>query len=447
MTPRLHPEDFEKRTRHGVGADWPIDYDDLEPYYLAAEQEMGVSGAPNRFGGPRSAPFPLPAFPPSYSDSIVAPAFDELGIELHPIPRAMNSEPYDGRSQCLGYGTCSPVCPSGAKYDASIHVEAAEAEGTRVIDRVPVRRLEHDEGGQRVTAVRYTTPDGTTHRQRADCFVLAAGAVESIRLLLLSASDRYPDGLANSSGLVGQGFMEHPVVTVSGCLNQPTRQHRIGFHTSMSEQYYSYDRGPEGTMILQPSNTAGPTPTEVGIEANSTVGEMITGNLDAPLEADEWGDRLFERVTERWSDRRIALHAWVEQFPNQANRVTLDRSKMDEHGDPVPEVSLTFGDRTRRTLERAESVLRSILAELDASDVRAVSSPDSPGVAAHHIGGLRMGTSPEESVVRPTLRTHDLSNLYISSSGVFVTAGAANPTLTIAALTLRLADRLDACFA
>ena len=443
MTPRLHPEDFEKRTRYGVGADWPIDYDGLEPYYVAAEREMGVSGALSPFGGPRSAPYPLPAFPPSYSDSLVAPAFDELGIELHPIPRATNSEPYDGRSQCVGYGTCAPVCPSGAKYDASIHVEKAEAAGARVIDRVPVRRLEHDDAGQRITAVRYTTPDGTTHRQRADHFVLAAGAVESIRLLLLSASDRYPDGLANSSGLLGRGLMEHPVVTVSGRLDEPTRQHNIGFHTSMSEQYYPYDRGPEGTIILQPSNTAGPTPTEAGMAANSTIGEMISGNLDAPLEGTDWGDQLFERVAERWSDRHLALHAWVEQFPDPANRVNLDRSKTDDHGDPVPDVSLAFDDRTRQTLERAEAVLREILAELDASDVRAISTPDAPGTAAHHIGGLRMGTSPEQSVVGPTLQTHDLSNLYVSSSGVFVTGGAANPTLTIAALTLRLADHLD----
>ena len=448
MTPRLHPEDFEMHSRYSLASDWPLDYADLESYYVAAERAMGVSGAPNRFGGPRSAPFPNPAFPPSYSDGLFAKACEQLGIDLHPIPRATNSEPYDGRSQCVGFGTCNPVCPSGAKYDAAVHVRKAEAAGAKVVDRAPVRRLEHADGGERIVAARYTTPDGTSHRQRADQFVLAAGGVESVRLLLLSASDRYPDGLANSSGRVGRGFMEHPVVSVSGRLGEPTRQHRIGFHTSMSEQYYAHDSdehdsGPEGTMILQPSNTAGPTPTGVGIEAGSTLGEIVSGNLAAPLERDALGDRLFEQVSEQWADDHVKMHAWVEQFPHPDNRVTLDRSQTDDHGDPVPDVSLSVRDRTRRKLERAESVLHDVLEALGASEIRTHLPPDAPGTAAHHMGGLRMGTAPTESVVDPNLRTHDHPNLCVSSSATFVTAGAANPTLTIAALTLRLADHLD----
>ncbi|MFB6151633.1 MAG: GMC family oxidoreductase [Haloarculaceae archaeon] len=443
LTPRLHPEDFEKRTRQGVGVDWPIDYADLEPYYLAAEREMGVAGTPSQFGGSRSGPYPLPAFPPSYSDSLFAPACAELGIELHPAPRATNSEPYDGRSECLGYGTCEPVCPSGAKYDASVHVRAAEAAGARVLDRCPVRRLEHDESGERVLAARYTAPDGRTHRQRADQFVLAAGAVESIRLLLLSASDAHPDGLANSSGLVGEGFMEHFGITLTGRLDQPTRQHRIGFNTSYSLQYYPYDRGPEGTIILQPINNAGPTPAELAMREEPTTPAALDGDLDAPFDGDEWGDVLFERASEEWTNRRVGFNAWVEQFPLATNRVTLDRSKRDDHGDPVPDVSLAVDDRTERALERAEAVIRDVFAELGASDVRANSSPDDPWTANHHLGGLRMGRSPGESVVDPDLRAHDLSNLYANSGAVFPTGGGANPTLTIAALSLRLADHLD----
>lgn len=441
MTPRLHPEDFEMESRYGVGTDWPISYEDLEPYYLAAERAMGVAGEPSHFGGERSGPFPLPAHPFSYSDRLLEPGFADCGIELHACPRAINSRPNDGRSSCVGFGTCTPVCPSGAKYSADHDVRKAEAEGATVVDRASVRRLEHDEAGETVTDAVYVH-DGAERRLFADAFVVAAGGVETPRLLLLSASPTYPDGLANSSGAVGRHFMEHPGVKVTGTLDQPTRQHLVGYETAISEQYYAHDAGPEGSMILQPYNEAGTSPLDAALEQTPRSGQLARGDPSVLFEGDEWGDALLAEVREEMG-HDVTLKAWVEQFPRPDNRVRLDESTVDDHGDPVPDVSLTIDDRTLATLERAESVLHDVLEAAGAADVHTITPPEDPFFAFHHLGTTRMGTDPAESVVGPDLRAHDLSNLYVSSSSVFPTGGAANPTLTIAALTLRLAAELD----
>ena len=440
MTPRLHPEDFEMRSRYGVGTDWPISYDDLEPYYLAAEQAMGVAGQPSRFGGERSGPYPLPAHPFSYSDRLLEPGFSDRGIELHSCPRAINSRPNDGRSSCIGFGTCTPVCPSGAKYSADHDVRKAESEGATVVSRATVRWLEHDDDGERITDAVYVR-DGAERRLTADVFVIAAGGVETPRLLLKSATSTYPDGLANTSGGVGRHFMEHPGVKVTGTLDEPTRQHLIGYETAISEQFYAHDEGPEGSMILQPYNEAGSSPLDAALAQSPLAGDLAGGDPSVLFDGDEWGDDLLEEVRAEMG-HDVTLKAWVEQFPHPDNRIGVDKSTLDDYGDPVPDVSLSVDDRTLATLERAEAVLHEVLEAAGATNVHTITPPEDPFFAFHHMGTTRMGTDPERSVVGPDCRTHDISNLYVSSSSVFPTGGAANPTLTIAALSLRLADEL-----
>jgi len=277
MVMRLHEDDFASGTERGVGPDWPIDYADLRPYYAAAERELGVAGASdNPYAPPREEPHPMPAFEPSYSDSLFAEACEELEIDMHSVPNARNSEAYDGRSACVGYGTCQPVCPAGAKYDATVHIERAEEKGATVIDRAPVQRLEHD--ADRITAAVYATPDGEEYRQEADAFVVACGGVETPRLLLLSESDAYPDGLANSSGAVGKFFMDHLFAGVGGTLDEPTRQNHVGFYTSACDQFYDEADEEVGPFKLEFLNYAGPSPVE----------EALTG--------DDWGDTLVERL-------------------------------------------------------------------------------------------------------------------------------------------------------
>ncbi|QLG49117.1 GMC family oxidoreductase [Natrinema halophilum] len=421
MVMRLHEADFNSRSVRTVGTDWPIDYDELRPYYAAAERELGVAGADdNPFAAPRENPHPMPAFPPSYSDGLFAEACDELEIAMHSVPNARNSESYDGRGACAGYGTCRPVCPSGAKYDATVHVERAEGAGATVIDRAPVQRLEHD--ADSITAAVYATPDDERHRQEADAFVIACGGVETPRLLLLSESSHYPDGLANSSGRVGKYFMDHLFAGVNGVLDEPTRQNHVGFLTSESHQFYDDADDEYAPFKLEFFNFAGPSPVRMA------------------LSGDDWGDELLERLRRDYGNH-IGVGALVEQLPREDSYVGLDPDRTDGRGNPVPDIHWTVGDRALRTIERANEIQREILAELGA-EITGQIGPENTFPTFHHMGTTRMGTDPTESVVDPTLRTHDLENCWIASSSVFPTGGAMNPTLTIAALALKAADHI-----
>ncbi|WP_251342649.1 GMC family oxidoreductase [Haloplanus halophilus] len=438
MVMRLHEGDFETRSRYGVASDWPIDYEDLRPYYARAEEALGVAGASdNPFAPPRERPHPMPAFPPSYSDSIFADACERLGVAMHSVPNARNSEPYDGESQCVGYGTCKPVCPSGAKYDATRTVDDAREAGARILDRVPVQRLEHDRAGETVEAAVYATPDGETHRQTARQFVVACGGVETPRLLLLSTSDAYPDGLANSSGLVGKYLMDHLFAGTGGVVDERTRQNHVGFLTSETHQFY--DDPTEGTeegipraegdraaftpLKLEFFNYAGPSPVEMA------------------LGSEEFGDDLLASLRDGYGNS-IAMGGLVGQRPRKGNYVGLDPSTTDDHGNPVPEINWGIDEATERSLRRANEIQEAILSELGVEITWQV-GPEATGPAFHHMGTTRMGTDPDESVVSPRMRTHDLDNLWIAGSSVFVTGGAMNPTLTIAALALKVADHVD----
>jgi len=340
---------------------------------------------------------------------------------MHSVPNARNSERYDGRGECVGYGTCQPVCPSGAKYDATVHIERAEQQGATVIDRAQVGHLAH--GPDRVEAAVYATPDGR-YRQPADAFVLACGGVETPRLLLLSASEQYPDGLANTSGRVGSYFFDHLFAGVGGVLDEPTRQNHVGFLTSESHQFYDEADANIGPFKLEFFNYAGPSPVEMA------------------LSGEEWGNDLLDSLRSAYGNQ-VAVGALVEQLPRADSYVGLDHDRTDSHGNPVPDVHWTVGDRALATIERANEIQREILETLGA-EITWTAGPDSTGPAYHHMGTTRMGTDPDRSVVGPTCRTHDLANCWVAGSSVFPTGGATNPTLTIAALALRTADALDA---
>src|SRR5437899_10756800 len=262
---RLHADDFRLRSRHGIADDWPITYHDLEPYYGRAERALGVAGAADDpWASPRSTPFPLPAFPFSYSDGLFAQACRSGGIAFHSLPQARNSVAYGGRSQCRACATCQ-VCPTGAKASTDLtHVPAAEATGrARVLTEATVLRLEVGSSGQ-VNAAIYAGPDKVERRATARVFIVAAGAVETARPLLLSASREFPDGLANRSGLVGRLFMSHPSVDVTGRAREKVYPYRIGFSTAMSRQFAAEGNpAARGAFFLQFLNSAGPTPDRI----------------------------------------------------------------------------------------------------------------------------------------------------------------------------------------
>jgi choline dehydrogenase-like flavoprotein len=437
FTPRYHEKDFEMRSRYGLAEDWPIDYADLEPYYALAERELGVAGAEdNPFSPPRSTDFPLPAFPGTPIDERLEAAAESVGVTLHSAPQARNSEPYDGRSQCLGFGTCEPVCPSRAKYSGDVHVGKAEAGGVRVIDRAPVRRLEHDADGRIVAAV-YDTPDGEGYRQAADRFVLACGGVEIPRLLLLSASPAYPDGLANTSGLVGRYFMEHYAASATGVVDRPPGQEPMWWWSKESHQFYDHDPGDPGSVKIEfnhrPLN--GPLSTVTGTSD-------LVGRLADQLTGRGWDPSAAEAAARETRDEwRVTVTGLGEMLPHRENRVTLDPERTDDRGVPVPRLRIEPDDHVREALANLQSVGREVLEAMGAREV-STSGLSNPAYGYHHMGTTRMGTDPATSVVDADCRTHDHENLYVASSSVFTTGGAMNPTLTIAALALRLADHL-----
>ncbi len=420
---RLHADDFHLRSLHGIADDWPISYQDLEPYYGAAEKALGVAGATDDpWGSVRSTPFPLPPFPLSHSDGVFATACRSLGIALHHLPQARNSVAYGGRPRCQACSTCA-VCPTGAKASVDL-TQFPEAEATgkvRVVTEATVLRLEVNGSGE-VSAAVYARPDKVERRLTARVFVVSAGAVETARLLLLSTSRHFSSGLANRSGLVGKFFMSHPSLDVTGRVRDSVYPYRIGFSTAMSRQFtVQRPRGTRGAFLLEFLNSVGPTPDQLASASGL------------------WGDALRTHVRQEFG-RRLGIRIYCEQLPQRTNAVTLSTRVRDYFGSPGPHLQYGISRYEREALDDAKAVTEKILAAIPATDIQ-VSGLQS---AAHEIGTHRMGSDPATSVVDADLRAHDVPNLYLVGSGCFVTASASPPTLTITALAIRAAEHIAA---
>jgi glucose dehydrogenase len=418
---RFHASDFKLRSLYGVADDWPIGYDDLEPYYARAEAALGVAGTadePER--SPRSAPFPLPAFPFSDSDARFQKACAGLGIAMHCLPQARNSIAYGGRAPCQACGTCH-VCPTGAKASTDLtHIPAAEATGNvRLVTEATVLRLEVGTSGE-VTAAVYAHADRVEHRVTAHVFVLAAGGVENARLLLLSRSRRFANGLANDSGLVGKRFMAQPSIDAIGRTPDNVHPYRIGFSTAMSRHFaVTPERAARAGFLLEFLNSAGPKPDQIALSSGLT------------------GEELGRHVRKEFG-RRLGIRVYCEHLPDPANTISLDPRIKDYFGNPVPRVAYRIGRHELEALDVGRRATRRILEAAGASQIGfTLLSP-----AAHQIGTHRMGDNPRTSVVDPTLRAHDVNNLYLVGSGAFVTSSPSPPTLTIAALALRASEHI-----
>lgn len=393
------------------------------PCYTAAEESLGVAGAADEpWASPRSKSFPLPAFPFSHSDGLFTSAGRSLGIQLHHFPQARNSLAYAGRSQCRACGT-RQVCPTGARASIDLtHIPQAEATGyAQVIDGATVLRLELDRSGEARAAV-YAGTDRTERRLTARVFVVAGGAVERARLLLLSASPQVPAGLANRSGLVGKFFMSHPAIDVLGRASQKVHPYRIGFSTAMSRQFaIERDRASHGAFLLEFLNSAGPPPERIAVASG------------------EWGDALRRRVREEFG-HWMGVRVYAEQLPDRVNAVSLNPRVRDYFNNPAPHVHYSLGPYERKAVNEAKQVAGKILTAMRLTDIRSTAL----SFAGHQMGTHRMGTDPKTSVVDVNLNAHDVPNLFLVGAGCFVTATASPPTLTIGALAIRAAEHIAA---
>lgn len=423
---RLVPSDFRMRTTYGVGADWPITYDDLEPWYLAAERTIGVAGNDDEDNGaPRSGGYPMPPIPMTWSDNVIREAVEPLGYRVTHTPQARVSvrEGFNGRPQCCGNAFCIPMCPIGAKYDATVHIGMAEDAGALVIDSAVVHDLDTDADG-RITRVTWRRPDGSDAHLQAKVVVVAANGIETPKLLMLAANGQFPNGIANSSDQVGRNLSDHPTQLSYALARDPLGPHRSPLSTAGIENLR------DGEFRRERSSYR----IELGNDGWSWPGLDPVNQALQFIEEGHWGRKLYEEIAPRVV-RMFRMAALCEQLPNPDSRVTLS-DEMDAIGLPRPRLNYVVDDYTRAGLAAAQADFDRIFEALGATEITHLQAYQGAG---HVMGTYRMGDDPASSVTDSFGRTWDHHNLWLAGSGLFPTTGTANPTLTIAALALRTA--------
>lgn len=423
---RLLPEDFRMRSTHGVGVDWPLSYDELAPWYDVAERELGVAGdmRANLGGAPRSGPYPMPPIAQSYLDQRVRDAVAPLGLDVAATPQARNARAFDGRPPCCGNASCIPICPIGAKYDATVHVRKAQAAGARFVEQAIAYFVEVEPGGA-IAAIRYKHPDGTSERITAKLFVIAAHAIETPKLLLISRTHALPNGVANSSDCVGRNLSDHPSQLSWALAKEPLYPYRGPLSTSGIENLRTGAfQSARSAFRIEIGNDGWSWP--VGWPTTSAVTLAERGLSGAAL----------QRALDAQMQREIRLASLNEQLPDPDNRIEPAWDRRDALGIPRPRIHYRVDAYTRDGLAEARRVHDRIFAALGVSYQEHSAHVQSSG---HIIGTHRMGTDPKTSVTDANGRAHDHANLYLAGSGLFPTTGTANPTLTIAALALRTA--------
>lgn len=428
-TPRLLPKDFSMKTTYGKGENWPFTYAHLEPWYCLAEQEIGVAGnSKDDLGSPRSKPYPFRQISHSYLDKVVMDTltnkdFNGIRLKVSATPQARNPD------ICLGSRSCIPICPTGAKYEARIHLEKALANGAELKTQSVVYHLGLDSTGQ-ISELKYKTWDNTSHIVKATHYVLAAGAIENTKLLLLSKQDGAPNGIANQSDQVGRNLMDHPSFLSWAMSKEPLFPYRgppstAGIDTHRDGSF----RKQRAAFRVQLQNDGWSWPKNAPA---STAKELIEKGL--------FGSKLNAALKEQCS-RQFFLVSMLEQIPHPENRVMLSTIKKDALGLPHPQIQYALSDYEKQGLQAAKDMHEFIFKEMNAIDIR--HKPFNEYQSAQHIMGThRMGENPKSSVVNSNLQSHDHPNLYLLGAGNFPTAGTANPSLTIAALSLRFANYL-----
>ena len=413
LVDRFWPSDFYSADKWGHGINWPISYKDLEPYYCDAEKELGVSGKPHPLDPPRSQPYPMSEFPPRHGEETWLKVADKLGVSLNSASHARNSKAYGGRPQCKAFAVCN-ACPISARYSADFHVDQAVATGNvELLTETVARRIDLGDDGK-VQQIRATTLEGKDIEINADNFVIAAHAVETARLLLLS-------NIGNVSDQVGRNLMEHWYASAGGYVEEKSFPRRIGFVTLESNHWYETpERKNRGAIKIEFSDNRDPLID--GIDKG-----LVGADL-AKYDCSKFG---------HW----VEVSAEFEHLPNPNSRVTLHPELTDLFGDPVPKIQFSLSDTDRETQRQAIDILSKLL---DARNCREKKVVFSLGRAHHHMGTCRMSSNPDDGVVDKNCKVHNIHNLYLAGSSVFPTGAARQPTLTIAALALRLAKQLSA---
>jgi choline dehydrogenase-like flavoprotein len=426
---RNMPSDFRVRSLDGVADDWPLTYEDLVPFYSRVEQDFGVSGLNGDPAFPGASTYPMPPVPIGKAGNRVAAGHNKLGWHWWPGSNAIATRSHGHLKPCQQRGTCLWGCVDGAKGSADItHWPDTIAGGAHLVTRATVTKVETDAAG-RATGVVYFDAAGVERRQRGQIVILAANGVGTPRLLLLSADKNHPDGLANSSGLVGKRLMMHPFGSVVGIFDDPLEAAQGAYGQLLySLEFYETD---ESRGFLR------------GAKWNL----MPTGGplaMTRPFPwggADFWGDRFHSTVRERLGHSAV----WgiiTEDLPYETNHVTLSADAVDEYGTPAPKITYQTSENSRRLLDFNLARARESLEASGASQV--VVAPQIRETGWHLLGTTKMGDDPATSVVDGYGRCHDVPNLFVLDGSTWPTSSGMNPTATIAAMALRNVEHMIA---
>lgn len=424
--PRFHPSDFKVRTLDGVADDWPIDYELLEPYYQLNDKMMGVSGLSGDPAYPEKLRT-LPPIPLGRSGSTMAGGFNSLGWHWWPSDCAILTEERDGRAACINLGLCGLGCAQGAKGSVDVtYWPIAIRAGVEIVTDARVREIEVNDKGLATGAVYYDA-NGEEQRIEAHMVVVACNGIGTPRLLLNSKSKLFPDGLANSSGLVGKNLMFHPYAGVDGVFPEDL-DGLDGPHKSIaSHQFYETDTSRDFTRGFS-------------FEMHRGFGAVSTALIGLQTGAVSWGNDHHDSFRSMLN-RTMSLIAICEDLPEQSNQVTLDDTLTDSSGIPAAKISYRLSSNSRDMIEFSIARAKEVLEAAGAAKIlRAYGPVEYAGW--HHMGTARMGNDPETSVVNKWGRAHDVKNLFIIDGSVFVTSAAVNPTSTIQAIALYIADQI-----
>lgn len=393
---RMDKHDLKMHSEFGAGFDWPIDVETLTVHYGHVECLLGVAGNHHELNEAQNYTYPLPAFPFEEYEHRIVDACKPLGIKFIHVPQARNSLPYDHRSSCLGIGTCN-YCPTGARWSPSVslvprlkrmpNVEMAMEHTCIHIDTLGKRRIKQ--------AILADNRSDSKKQVHAAVYVLTGGTIEVCRLLLASKTTDYSEGIGNKNGLVGRNFMDHPILRIRADTkwrkNSKKRQTNI---LASSHDFRRFDEKEHAPGFLLNLNSRVTTP-------------------------------------------KVLIAAHMEMLPHIDNRISLAKAK-DRFGMslPVLRISSTRGLRYG-TVKKAHRVLKLVASQAGGYDLMV--DPIQLW-ACHLMGGCRMGEDPKTSTVDRHLRCHGIENLYVLSCAVFPTSGSINPTLTLGALTVRLAE-------
>ncbi|GLP76697.1 choline dehydrogenase [Mycobacterium antarcticum] len=425
--PRLLPSDFRVKTLDGVADDWPISYNDLKPYHDEVDEFIGVAGVGGDTAYPEGLEYPLPPHPLGKPGMKAAEAANKLGWHWWPGTNAIASQKHKTLEQCGRWGVCEWGCPQGAKASFDlIYMPQAMKAGANVLTGARVRRVVTGADG-RATGAEYVTRDGQVVFQAARAVVLCANGVGTPRLLLLSADDEHPDGLANSSGQVGRNLMLHPNCTALGYYEDDLESWR-GPAGQLIHSMEFYETDKSRGFVRGAKLHALPTPGPLNV---------VEAHREGDFE-DLWGPAIHNVA--RRARNGILWAANTEDLPEEHNRVTLSAKLFDSDGLAAPKIEYRISDNTRKLLKH--TVARMVEAHEAAGATHVITQElwiDQPG---HLLGTARMGADPASSVVDSYGKTHDVGNLYIADGSIFVTSGSANPTCTISALALRVGRKV-----